>query len=125
MGPHRCFLRDRSKEVSETLRVRKSSEFSLALKVPTSFLKHLLTLLIFILSIESETLFSQTLPSGSQVASNNSASKPESEVIADNIRQEVEAFVLVFNKRDAKGVASLWTKDGEYIDESGQAFCRA
>ena len=38
------------------------------------------------------------------------------------IRAGSEAFVAAFNKHDAKGVAALWTKDGEYIDDSGRAI---
>lgn len=35
------------------------------------------------------------------------------------IRQSAQAFADSFNRGDAKGVAALWTKDGEYIDEAG------
>jgi uncharacterized protein (TIGR02246 family) len=44
---------------------------------------------------------------------------------ADNlnaIRQGSRAFVAAFNQGDAKTVASLWTGDGEYIDEAGKRF---
>ncbi len=41
---------------------------------------------------------------------------------ADAIRAEAMAFASAFNKRDAKAVAAFWTKDGEYIDDSGQAY---
>lgn len=36
------------------------------------------------------------------------------------IRKTSEAFVEAFNKADAKGIAQLWAKEGEYVDESGQ-----
>ena len=36
--------------------------------------------------------------------------------------QGSEAFVAAFNKHDAKGVAALWTEDGEYIDDSGRVI---
>lgn len=36
------------------------------------------------------------------------------------IRQTSSAFVEAFNKADAKAIAQLWAKDGEYVDESGQ-----
>ncbi len=38
------------------------------------------------------------------------------------IRAGSEAFVAAFNKHDAKGVAALWTEDGEYIDDSGRVI---
>ncbi len=38
------------------------------------------------------------------------------------IRAGSESFVAAFNKHDAKGVAALWTADGEYIDDSGRAI---
>lgn len=38
------------------------------------------------------------------------------------IRQSAQAFSEAFNRGDAKAVAALWTKDGEYIDELGNRF---
>ncbi len=38
------------------------------------------------------------------------------------IRTASEAFVLAFNKADAKAVAAFWTEDGEYIDDTGLQF---
>jgi uncharacterized protein (TIGR02246 family) len=38
------------------------------------------------------------------------------------IRESSRAFVAAFDKGDAKAVAALWTEDGEFIDESGEAF---
>ena len=38
------------------------------------------------------------------------------------IRRTASAFADAFNRGDAKGVASLWTETGEYIDESGNAY---
>ncbi|NLX96404.1 MAG: SgcJ/EcaC family oxidoreductase [Rhodopirellula sp.] len=46
------------------------------------------------------------------------AQNPELEAI----RRASAAFVDAFNRGDAKGVAALWTEDGEYIDEAGQIF---
>lgn len=40
---------------------------------------------------------------------------------ANLIRQSSEAFVAAFDKGDAKGVAALWTADGQLVDEAGQA----
>jgi len=38
------------------------------------------------------------------------------------IRESSRAFVAAFDKGDAKAVAALWTKDGEFTDDSGQTF---
>ncbi len=38
------------------------------------------------------------------------------------IRASAEAFVAAFNKGDAKGIGALWTKDCEYVDETGRVF---
>lgn len=38
------------------------------------------------------------------------------------IRSSSQAFVDAFNRGDAKGVAMLWTADGDYIDEAGRKF---
>lgn len=47
---------------------------------------------------------------------------PESPADLAAIRATSEAFVEAFNKGDAKAAASLWTEDGDYIDDSGRAF---
>lgn len=36
------------------------------------------------------------------------------------IQLQSEAFVDAFNKHDAQAVAALWTKDAEYIDDTGE-----
>ena len=46
--------------------------------------------------------------------------KPKSDL--DAIRTSGEELAAAFNKRDAKAVAAFWTKDCEYIDESGQVY---
>jgi uncharacterized protein (TIGR02246 family) len=38
------------------------------------------------------------------------------------LRQSAQVFTDAFNRGDAKAVAALWTKDGEYIDETGNRF---
>ncbi len=53
---------------------------------------------------------------------NGSESKPGSDATTDAIHKVVADSVLAFNKRDAKAVAAFWTKDGEYVDESGQTI---
>ena len=66
-------------------------------------------------------IYSQT-PSTAPAVVKGTAAKTSSEVVVEAIRKEVTASVLAFNKRDAKAVAAFWTKDGEYIDETGQTF---
>jgi uncharacterized protein (TIGR02246 family) len=53
------------------------------------------------------------------VGSKNAAAVDEN---AAAIRQNASAFVEAFNRGDAKGVAALWTDNGEYVDESGNAY---
>jgi uncharacterized protein (TIGR02246 family) len=38
------------------------------------------------------------------------------------IREESRAFVTSFNSGDAHAVAAMWTEDGDYTNESGEAF---
>ncbi len=48
--------------------------------------------------------------------------QPESSADLAAILATSEAFVEAFNKGDAQAAASLWTEDGDYIDDSGRAF---
>lgn len=64
-------------------------------------------------------IYSQT-PSASPTALQVPVAKTSSDAIVETIRKEVAASVLAFNKRDAKASAAFWTKDAEYIDETGQ-----
>jgi uncharacterized protein (TIGR02246 family) len=50
---------------------------------------------------------------------NSSAKSDESSADLDAIREASEVFVAAFNKQDAKAIATLWTDDGEYIDDMG------
>ena len=38
------------------------------------------------------------------------------------IRSTAEAFTSAFNKGDAKAITDLWTKECEYVDETGRIF---
>ena len=40
----------------------------------------------------------------------------------DAIRKQSQLFVAAFNKRDAKAVATCWTEDGEFIDDTGRRW---
>lgn len=65
--------------------------------------------------------FSQTTSTApaSEIATGGTAgANPNLEAI----RANGVAFAAAFSKRDAKAVAAFWTKDCEYIDESGQVF---
>ena len=59
-------------------------------------------------------------PPDDTAAANQKA--PASELAA--IRSGSQAFVAAFNKRDAKAIAALWTKKGEYIDDTGRRVRR-
>jgi uncharacterized protein (TIGR02246 family) len=52
------------------------------------------------------------------------AAKPAPSLTKDAtaIQQSATAFREAFNRGDAKAVAALWTKDGEFIDADGQRF---
>jgi uncharacterized protein (TIGR02246 family) len=66
-------------------------------------------------STQSQTQSSTT------TAAIGSGSKLSSDPITIAIQKVVVASVVAFNKRDAQASAAFWTKDGEYVDESGQA----
>lgn len=68
----------------------------------------------------SSWLYSQT-PSAPAIV-NGATVKSSADPIADAIRKEVAASVLAFNSRDAKALAAFWTKDGEYVDETGETI---
>ena len=38
------------------------------------------------------------------------------------VRASVEAFVDAFNRRQPETIAALWSKNGEYVDNSGRSF---
>jgi uncharacterized protein (TIGR02246 family) len=62
------------------------------------------------------------LPADAQQRRANPAAKPSTAAKADKvIRAGSAAFVKAFNAGDAKRDAALWTQDGDYIDETGQA----
>ena len=46
----------------------------------------------------------------------------ESEAELDAIRRQSQVFVAAFNKRDAKAIATCWTEDGEFIDDTGRRW---
>lgn len=78
---------------------------------------------LFLANAISGSTQSQTQSSTTPVnaAAIGSGSKLGSDPITIAIQKEVAASVIAFNKRDAKASAAFWTKDGEYVDESGQA----
>ena len=57
-------------------------------------------------------------PSDSKHPAKQSPPSPE----LDAIRAGSRAFAAAFNKGDAKAVAALWTKDGDYVDDIGRKF---
>ncbi|PQO27719.1 YybH family protein [Blastopirellula marina] len=56
------------------------------------------------------------------IGSANSALADDADKTLAEIRSGSEAFVKAFNQGDAPAVAALWTKQGEYVDSSGQVF---
>src|SRR5262245_56205745 len=58
---------------------------------------------------------------GKDPAPRQAAGKDDAARLAP-LRQSAQVCREAFNRGDAKAVAALWTKDGEYIDESGQRF---
>ena len=78
--------------------------------------------IVFLLGIiPCSSIYSQT-PSAPPTAVKAPGAKTSSDAIVETIQKEVAASILAFNKRDAKAVAAFWTKDCEYVDESGQTF---
>lgn len=79
-------------------------------------------LIVFLLGILSSSSIYSQIPSAAPTPAKAPGAKPSSDAIAETIRKEVAASILAFNKRDAKALAAFWTKDCEYVDESGQTF---
>jgi uncharacterized protein (TIGR02246 family) len=78
--------------------------------------------IVFLLGIlPCSSIYSQT-PSAAPTAAKAPGAKTSSDAIAETIRKEVAASILAFDKRDAKALAAFWTKDCEYVDESGKTF---
>jgi uncharacterized protein (TIGR02246 family) len=51
------------------------------------------------------------------------ADEPKDKAIEETaLLKNAEAFVEAFHKGDAKAVASFWTKDGDYTDQTGRTF---
>lgn len=55
-------------------------------------------------------------------AESAAAATPKGSETEDSIVKQVASFAAAFNKRDAKAFASFWVPQGEYVDESGEAF---
>jgi len=79
-----------------------------------------LCVLIVLLSITCSG-WTQEGRSASDASKKQEAAAKESPELAA-VRAECEAFTEAFNKADAKAVAALWTREGEYIDEAGERF---
>ncbi len=69
------------------------------------------------------------LPGGAQEtdSAQSDVNKAEAELQGSSpelaaIRAGAESFLNAFNRGDAKAIASLWTEEGEYVDESGERF---
>ncbi len=74
----------------------------------------------FLIPAFATSTFSQQPENKAAVVSTGAAPKvKESE---EAIAKRVAASAEAFNKRDAKAFASFWVPQGEYIDESGEAF---
>ncbi len=68
-----------------------------------------------------------TFPSAKTIADDvtdveAAAQTTESSADLTAIRAGSQAFVNAFNSQDAKALASLWTKDGEFIDDQGNRY---
>lgn len=73
---------------------------------------------VFIFATCGLALSDQTLADDANGNQRVSESAETSEDLAA-IRAGSQVFVDAFNGRDAKAVAELWTKDGEFIDDNG------
>ncbi len=81
----------------------------------------MLGIVILLAMTPSSWIYSQvplTVPAAANALAATASSNPD--VAA--IQAEAIAFASTFNKRDAKAVAAFWTKDGEYIDDSGRVY---
>src|SRR5438309_664474 len=57
-----------------------------------------------------------------QPSSATNGKGPKRKADEDAIRKQTAALVKAFNKGDAKALATLWTEEGEYIDDDGTSF---
>lgn len=69
------------------------------------------------LAIAGMTLLAQQNPGRPATRPAGAGADYEAEKKA--IRQTAEAFTQAFNRGDAKALAAMWTREGEYIDEAG------
>jgi uncharacterized protein (TIGR02246 family) len=70
------------------------------------------------LAIGGMALLAQQNPG--RPATRPAGAEPEYEAQEKAIRQTAEAFTQAFNRGDAKALAAMWTREGEYVDEAGR-----
>ncbi|TWU45865.1 SnoaL-like domain protein [Novipirellula aureliae] len=70
-------------------------------------------------AMASSGLAQQTQPGS---VTNTAGPPTETSPELDAIRAQSKAFIEAFGKHDAKAVASLWTENAEYIDDSGTMY---
>lgn len=79
-------------------------------------MRNLTLLLALMLSMTAAVCFAAERDNpGDKAASSESEAQ-------NAIRKSASEFVAAFNKGEPKSIASLWTPDGEYVDESGRVF---
>lgn len=86
---------------------------------------HMAIVLLLLISVMDSCVFSQDAAAKKiekKAESTTVTISSESEAELDAIRKQSQVFVAAFNKRDAKAVATCWTEDGEFIDDTGRRW---
>ncbi len=78
--------------------------------------------LAFLLGINCSALTYSQTPKPQAPSTPVASEIVDSKADAEAIHAAANAFTEAFNKQDAQAVAAFWTKDGEYIDDTGREY---
>ncbi|MFZ5833308.1 MAG: YybH family protein [Planctomycetota bacterium] len=95
------------------------------MKRPHLFATTLAVVLAAIPSMAQDAAEAPASPAAASAAESRPSPSDDSRDSASElsaIRAASQAFADAFNKHDAEAVAAHWTKEGDYVDESGRRF---
>lgn len=73
-------------------------------------------------AFEYQPALKRAAPPAAAKARVGAVARPAAETPDKSIAEAAAAFTKAFNAGDAKAIASLWTPDGDYVDDSGERF---